>query len=453
MKYIRVLIFFLSALISSNIYASPKQVFIVFSGEELGNLEPCGCYEGQIGGISRRYTFLKSLSDTKEKNIIFPVSLGDLVSGGGRQEEIKMETLCRAMAEMDYIVHNLGEKDIEIGLQLISYLSQTGNVAFLASNIKINTSLPIRVNQYILKEYSNSGYSFKIAFLGIISHSLLKDYSLDSINICDPILALKPLIKKLKNKANLIVLLSHASREESVEIARLFPEIGLIITGHDTDEPGSSMVYVNNVSVITAGKEGKYVGIAKYLAGNKALEMKSLEIIPLDHKYKDSSEMVTLLKEYQQILKDEDILSKVPQAPLPEGISYVGSSVCGMCHKIVYDHWNKTGHGGSYTTLVSGGHQYDPECIKCHTVGYGDTSGFLNYESNPNLIHVGCESCHGAGSNHIKNVKDKSYGFVDENTCKVCHDIKHSPKFQFNQFWEKIHHPKEVLTNLHEAAE
>ena len=55
-----------------------------------------------------------------------------------------------------------------------------------------------------------------------------------------------------------------------------------------------------------------------------------LRVIPLDSKYKDSQEMISLLKEYQQILADEDLLSKIPQAPLLNGLSYVGSSICGM---------------------------------------------------------------------------------------------------------------------------
>ena len=46
------------------------------------------------------------------------------------------------MDEMGYVAHNLGEKDIEIGLPLISYLSQTYKVKFLSSNIEFVDPLP-----------------------------------------------------------------------------------------------------------------------------------------------------------------------------------------------------------------------------------------------------------------------------------------------------------------------
>jgi hypothetical protein len=424
-------------------------VSIIFSGEELGNLEPCGCFAGQLGGISKRYSFIESVR--KGKNVVLPVSFGDLSMCCSRQGEIKLEILCRAMGEMGYVLHNLGERDIEISPQILSFLSQTDRVNFLSSNIKIVAPFPIKINQYILKECFSSGHSFKIAFFGILSQSLISEHVNEYVNVSDPVKAMRPLVKQLHGKADLIVLLSHAPLDESLEIAKCFPEIGLIISGHGIEEPNDA-VYVNKTPVVSSGTGGKYIGIARYSLNKKVVEKKSVEIIPLDDKYKDSKEMISLLKEYQQILVDEDLLSKTPQAPLPDGLSYVGSFTCGICHRTIYDHWYKTAHGTSYNTLVDAGHQYDPECIKCHTTGYGDTSGFLNYEKNQNLTNVGCESCHGAGSKHIKNISD-AYGSTDESNCMVCHNSEHSPKFQFKEYWKRIEHPEETLKKLPKALQ
>ncbi len=38
---------------------APIPVTFVFSGAEMGYLEPCGCSEGQLGGIARRASFLR----------------------------------------------------------------------------------------------------------------------------------------------------------------------------------------------------------------------------------------------------------------------------------------------------------------------------------------------------------------------------------------------------------
>lgn len=449
MTYFKYLIIFLVVFLPVKLSGSPLKIVFVFTGEEFGNLVPCGCFHGQIGGIPRRHTCIDSIVEANENNIVIPVSLGDLINGSGRQEEIKMEILFRAMEEMGYILHNIGEKDIEIGPQVISYLSQTKKTAFLASNIGFNTPFPIEINQYLLKEYIDSGSRFRIAFLGILSPSLLDKGSSGYVTIDNPRQVLEPLIMELQDKANFIVLLSHAPREESEEIANYFPEIDLIITGHnhDADESENLITYVNDTPIVSAGKDGKYVGIARYLVKNGIAEKKSIEIVPLDDTFKDSQKMLYLLKEYQQILRDEDLLRKTPQLTIPNELSYVGSVACKTCHKAIYAHWSKTRHNSSYHTLLSSGYQYDPECIKCHTTGYGYVTGFSNYEENRNLIHVGCESCHGAGSGHIKNITDKSYGFVKRGTCEICHDSQHSPGFQFDTFWKKIRHPEETPIN------
>lgn len=443
------LIVLLLFLLPNKVYVFAGEVSIIFSGEELGTLEPCGCYDGQLGGISRRYSFIDSFR--KQKNIVFPVSFGDLRKNEGRQEEIKLEILCRAMGEMGYVLHNLGEKDLEINPQILSFLSQTSRVNFLSSNIQIAAPFPIKVDQYVIKECFVGGRSFKVAFLGIISQSLINSHVLDYISVLEPVEALKPLIRQLHDKVDLIVLLSHASLEESKEIAKIFSEIGLIITGHNMDEPKEAM-YVNNAPIVSSGVGGKYMGVVRYSISKKGVNRKSIDSIPLDNKYKDSKEMIVLLKEYQQALQNEDLLSKTPQAPLPDELSYVGSFSCGMCHKIIYDHWCNTTHGTSYNTLVDIGHQYDPECIQCHTTGYGYVSGFLTFEKNKNLINVGCESCHGAGSGHIKNV-ESAYGFTDETNCLFCHDSEHSLKFQFKEYWEKIRHPEEKLKKVSNRRE
>lgn len=445
---LKYLLLFLIFPMPVSIYASSGEVLIVFSGEELGSLEPCGCFEGQIGGISRRGALIDALR--KQKKTVIPVSLGDMPKGIGRQQEIKAEALCRAMDEMGYVAHNLGEKDLEIGLPLISYLSQAYKVKFLAGNVEFADAIPLDRNQFIVKEFSVAARPCKIAFTGIVSKSLISDHFSGGVTVHDPVESLRPLVKELRGSVDLIVLLSHAPLEESVEIAKLFPEIGLIISGHGIDEPEDSATYHNNTLIVTAGTKGKYLGVVTYSMDKAHLMRKAVSLMPLGSAQKDSQGMVSLLKEYQQRLIDEDLLGQTVQAPLQDGAFYVGSATCGVCHKVVYRHWLTTRHGAAYNTLVAMGHQFDPECIACHTTGYGYVSGFLSEKENKHLIDVGCESCHGAGSLHTANVNDTAYKHrsAGEVRCVTCHDSEHSAKFKFDEYWEKIKHPVEILKKL-----
>ena len=42
----------------------------------------------------------------------------------------------------------------------------------------------------------------------------------------------------------------------------------------------------------------------------------------------------------------------------------------------------------NYATLAKKGSEYDPECLRCHTVGYGAKDGFLNTNGRDVTIDV-----------------------------------------------------------------
>jgi len=45
----------------------------------------------------------------------------------------------------------------------------------------------------------------------------------------------------------------------------------------------------------------------------------------------------------------------------------------------------------------------DPEYIRCHVMGYRKENGFVDFESSPNLVGVGCEMCHGTGETYAQD--------------------------------------------------
>src|SRR5262245_11263227 len=65
-------------------------VTVVFSTEQNGYLTPCGCSKPMLGGLPRRAGFLHQLPAGARP---VHVENGDLTEAGGRQDELKAETL------------------------------------------------------------------------------------------------------------------------------------------------------------------------------------------------------------------------------------------------------------------------------------------------------------------------------------------------------------------------
>ena len=149
--------------------------------------------------------------------------------------------------------------------------------------------------------------------------------------------------------------------------------------------------------------------------------------------------------------------------------SYVGAETCGMCHKTEKQGsqlsiWQNSKHSKAFETLKTEkanqiakekGFQKPavetPECLKCHTSGYGLDASLLGKKFKIE-DGVQCETCHGPGSEYkdMKVMKDKELAIKNglivndklETFCKGCHNSE-SPTFtemNVEEAWLKIKH-------------
>ena len=113
----------------------------------------------------------------------------------------------------------------------------------------------------------------------------------------------------------------------------------------------------------------------------------------------------------------------------PADAKYVGANKCMACHMQLHKAWKETKHAKVYEQL-QGDEVKNPECIKCHSTGYGKPSGFTDIEKTPNLKGVTCEACHGPASAHIEAALNKpdtgdwdtKINKVPQNVCINCHN-------------------------------
>jgi hypothetical protein len=122
----------------------------------------------------------------------------------------------------------------------------------------------------------------------------------------------------------------------------------------------------------------------------------------------------------------------------PADQEYIGSKKCSACHFDQFVKWKKTGHSKSFD-LLPAKYQADEKCLKCHTTGYGEPTGYKT-AADVDLKGTGCEDCHGPGSKHAEISKpfasqkptaeqaqlcrDSIWKMLPQNVCVTCHMVQ-----------------------------
>ncbi len=418
---------------------------LLISGEELGYLEPCGCAEGQLGGFPRRDSVIQQLA-VKGKTLV-PIANGDLIDDASRQSELKAEIGFVALKEMGYAAYNVGERDLLLGIDLLKHLQDTSGIPFLSANLFHGEN---RVFQpFVLHTVNLQDNQIQVAIIGILSQSFevhVENAGAD-LRLENPVAVLTDLVDSLEETADLIVLLTHADLAESKRLAAAFPQIDVVVSGHEGEELQEEPVFVKETVLLNTGTKGKVVGqLDIRWSDDRTGPDYEFQALSLSEHLPDSPRMIELLTLYQQMLTAGNLSEELEREPPATGGVYVGSASCKGCHAEAYAIWKKSKHAHAYQTLVSHGHAADPECLTCHTVGFGFQTGFVNMETTPNLPDVGCENCHGVGGNHVKNPK-KGYGQVTRANCLTCHTAQNSPKFNYEVYLPKVQHWKDIGGN------
>ena len=125
-------------------------------------------------------------------------------------------------------------------------------------------------------------------------------------------------------------------------------------------------------------------------------------------------------------LADFAVINRNVTGPLVSPATYVGAQYCADCHAENHALWSQTIHATAFDTLINSGDGDNVLCFPCHTVGYGQPSGFVDLDTTPELADVQCENCHGPGSNHVADPNGVPLVTnMDADLCGSCHQSCH----------------------------
>lgn len=241
--------------------------------------------------MEKRATVIDSVRSA-DKNILL-IDAGDVFGAGLNPRRHKY--IVQTYKLLNYDIWTPGDQDLIEGTKLFfdSLLPAFKNT--LNSNLFVDGNLFGK--QYIIIEFNG----VKIGFTSTISKDVEKHISpihkID-VKIADQNETLKPIIDELKEKSDIIVLLSHSGYDTDIEFAKNYNEIDLIIGGHSQTQLKEAS-HVFDTYIVQAGKAGYRTGVLKLNIENSKITSVKNDLILLDKKIKNHSEVMTIIKEYK----------------------------------------------------------------------------------------------------------------------------------------------------------
>ncbi len=449
-------------------WPKPWAVFFI-TGQQMGYIEPCGCtgLENQKGGLNRRDTLISELR-ARDFNVI-PIDVGNQERRMGRQGHLKFIKTIEAMKQMDYRSVALGPEDLKFSpVDLLYSMSDVNRSPspFVSSNVRLFDSYP---DQLKIIEVGKR----KIGITSFLGKTQEKIENAD-IKIIDPVESLKQVAPKFKAAGcEYLVMLAHASTEESIAVAKAVPEFDLVVTAGGIGEPTYKPEPIEGTKsvMVQVGVKGMYVGILG-LFEDKNIPPR-YQRIALSSQFPDSPRMMELFDKYQESLQQIGFEGLGIRANShPSTHEFVGTEKCGECHTKALAVWKDSPHAHATDSIIKPparsevARHFDPECVSCHVTGWNPQefipyhTGYMSVEGTANLVGSGCENCHGPGSAHvaaesgdmqaddalIAKLRDEMRLPMNraEDKCLQCHDMDNSPAFHdegaFQKYWDQVKH-------------
>jgi 2',3'-cyclic-nucleotide 2'-phosphodiesterase (5'-nucleotidase family) len=421
--------------------ASAGEATLFVTGDTRGYLEPCGCRRDQAGGLPGRMTLVEQ--NAKGDKLL--VDVGNLTNGSRSYDLLKLDFLLDGMKRLNYAAINLGRQEAELDRDTLQKIIKDSGAPFVSCNVLERTSQRPITEPYRIVNIAG----VRVGITGVVESP--EDEVGPGLTVRPAAEALAEVLPQLRAKCDWVVVLAFVPEETQRAIADRFHEVSCILGG-DVQQSSSSVTTINRASVFNVTDKGKVLGILTLKREGDALSVKSGRAERVADTIKPAAEMTQIIGKFKDTLRDRNLEFAAEEGMEPIGGAstadlYVGQQACASCHANSHKVSEAAAHMRAYQTLVEKKSEFDPDCLRCHTVGYGVRDGFINLQRTPKLAGIQCESCHGRGADHIKLAQagkpSRTLRVVTPNSCIRCHDQENSENFKYETYWPKIRHGKD----------
>ncbi len=474
---------------------APREIQLFLVGEVRGEIEPCGCPTLPYGGFVRRQALLAQVSGlgipTFHLDAGESLVKGLILTDAGAMKD-RAELLAELMEDVAVDAWVPGPSDLApAGLKGLKALFPAGTTPLTSATWIDQEGEPHFPPSIVL---SRDGLTLGVVGL---SRRPTSPEQRAIVGWRDPVDAAREAVGALPKDLDLVIALSNLPNEDNDRVAAEVAGLAAVLStaGAQHDQPRAA----SGAPVVEVPGRGRYVTLLRTWLGSTAGQPLALETTRSKDLKRYDQSRVALRRMVQSGQADptaqsalegrvQTALAALTSAaqghnlavhdlrPLGAGLDsevpvsariarykrsvlrealavetaeveergphYATASVCVGCHRPQFARWTFTSHAKAHDTLKSRNEAENPECLGCHTLGFGEEGGFG--ELTPFRLSqyggVQCEACHGMLAGHPEE-DDVRPTPVGPQTCLRCHDPANSPQFDYDVYLRSVHCP------------
>lgn len=270
---------------------------------------------GEYGGMARVETVHKELlKETPNTMIVLagdflnPSLLGTMKVDG---ERVKGKQMVDVMNAMNFDLVAFGNHEFDLSYNQLQDRINESNFDWVSANVlhnkngqahyfhKVKYGKKETLFDSYVKDFYDGEKSLKIGFVSVCINSNPRSY----VTYSDALIEIERSYNEVKNQADIVLGLTHLEIEQDRKVAKLLPNIPLIMGGH---EHTNNYETIGDVRIAKADANAKtvYIHRFEYDPITKKLTMRS-ELRAIDKTIPEDEEVAKVVGKWEKVLKEK----------------------------------------------------------------------------------------------------------------------------------------------------